>query len=222
MSNTAIRGEKGEKLKNLLAVVADIEDSKKLGFKHRKKIFNIIKNVLLNNYENEEYRKIMRNIMPAITRGDSIEIVSDCWWLVAKILHEIMYRVSIETNILLKFRVGIGVGDVYKLSNYADESDGPAFWGARKALEIAERNDMITNIYIYYVKNNYNFKIKIYEAKNLMMYMIFLHNLNMEKMKYSYEYIWNKNSDKRVDKNFYFEINSIKAIIRLSERMCRY
>ncbi len=71
---------------------------------------------------------------PALTAGDSVELLVRDWRPVTFFFHY-----SLASN--LKFRVGLGAGRVDVVSEFADECDGPAFWSARSALESLDRRE---------------------------------------------------------------------------------
>ncbi len=65
---------------------------------------------------------------PALTAGDSVELLAIDWRSLTFFFH-----FSLASD--LRFRVGLGAGRIDVLREFADECDGPAFWSARSALE---------------------------------------------------------------------------------------
>ncbi len=65
---------------------------------------------------------------PALTAGDSVEILAKGWKPVTFFFH-------LSRTLGLGFRVGLGAGRVDVVREFADECDGPAFWSARSSLE---------------------------------------------------------------------------------------
>ncbi|NIQ05279.1 MAG: hypothetical protein GWO20_05995 [Candidatus Korarchaeota archaeon] len=69
---------------------------------------------------------------PAIIAGDSIELVTEQWWIPVYLFHRLLL-------FQLPLRGGIGTGKIHILRKKADESDGPVFWSAREALDQAKK-----------------------------------------------------------------------------------
>ena len=106
-----------------IAVIIDLSKSKMITW--REKIDREIRTILDTTYK--RFRKYCI-AKPALTQGDSIELLVNNWKPVIYLFHKLLYE-------KLRFNTGFGTTTINLLREYADECDGPAFWNAREALE---------------------------------------------------------------------------------------
>ena len=156
-----------------LAAIIDISESKKMSKDIRLQFQNRIRECLKNAYQ--RFKKYLLN-KPAISAGDSIEIISSCW-------EPIGYIITSIISIGVPVKIGIGTGEITILAEYADESDGPALWNARNALERAKSR----GIFIEFIADNKKYND---ELKMLILYLLYLNRLRKEIVSYLLEYVW--------------------------------
>ena len=145
---------------------------------------------------------------PALTRGDSIELLVTDWLIIAFLFHKLLSE-------KLNFSVGLGSGTISLLKEVADECDGPAFWNARKAIsEIKERKKekMIANFILE--KNTPEYEINI--ITNSILFLTILKRLTSQQIKYSYYYLWENKSVTEIAALFGTSRGNISKILRRS------
>lgn len=109
----------------MIAAIVDIVASRDGNTRERRELDKKIRFVLIQTYERFKTYCIA---IPALTQGDSIELLVTSWQPIVFLFH----RLLMES---MEFRVGLGTGEVIIKKENADECDGPAFWNAREALD---------------------------------------------------------------------------------------
>ncbi len=127
---------------NLIAIIGDIIDSKKIDENNRRLLQSKLSSVL--NEINEEYKAdIVSNFI--ITLGDEFQGLLNKSQYLLEIIEKIQFNIG-----EVKFRFGIGIGKIYTDINREASigSDGPAYHKARKSISILKNNKNFQNIYI--------------------------------------------------------------------------
>ena len=109
----------------MIAAIIHIVASRDADVRERRRLDKEIRGVLDQTYERfKEYCLAI----PALTQGDSVELLVRSWQPIVFLFHRLLMEG-------LEFRVGLGTGEVILHKEIADECDGPAFWNAREALD---------------------------------------------------------------------------------------
>jgi hypothetical protein len=165
----------------MIASIIDIVASRDVTVRQRMKLDREIRDLIDETYKRfKEYCVAI----PALTQGDSIEVLVSSWHPIVFLLHRLMMED-------LEVRVGLGTGDVIVLNENADDCDGPAFWNAREALDEIKR--------IKYMNRAAGFRIDekaSYKENNTVINSIFffttLLGLSTTQLTHCYYYIWEK------------------------------
>ncbi len=163
----------------LIAVIVDIQKSRSIEGLKRKEMDIRLRQLLQILYNRFERYLVAR---PMLTQGDSIEILVNDWRPVAYLFH----RLHMED---IRFRVGIGTGEIIILRDSANECDGPAFWNAREELEevkTARYKGRIAGFRFdresHDTENN--------EAIKALLFLTTLQGMTPTQSGYCYYYIW--------------------------------
>lgn len=131
----------------LIAVIGDIKDSRNLRSRDliQNKITQIL-NEINNKYSNDITSKFL------ITLGDEFQGLLSCGENLINIINEIKMRLY---PVEIRFGIGIGKITTQINSEMALGSDGPAYYNARKSLEILKKNEkknkkVTSDIYLVY------------------------------------------------------------------------
>ena len=167
----------------MIAVIADIVASRDVKAQKRREFNNKIQDLLSQVYDRFKQDCIA---IPALTQGDSIELLVKRWEPVVFLFHRLLME-------KLDFRVGFGTGEVIILKSNADDCDGPAFWNAREALNQIKS--------VKYMNRSAGFKFdsetpsdeKNAVINTILLYTAFL-GLSSTQLEYCFEYLWEKMS----------------------------
>ena len=109
----------------MIVVIIDIVASRDFDIRRRKRLDKILRETL-----DEVYKRFKDNCdaVPALTLGDSVELLVNSWQPIVFFLHKLLVDG-------FEFRAGFGTGEIIIQKEYADDCDGPAFWNAREALD---------------------------------------------------------------------------------------
>jgi len=165
----------------MIAVIADIMSSREVDKRERQKMDEAIRYLLDHTYERfQDYCLAV----PALTQGDSIELLVNSWQPVVFLFHNLLMED-------FEFRVGFGTGEVIIMKANADECDGPVFWNAREALDEIKT--------ARYMSSSAGFKFAVNtsdEERNLVINTILLYvallGLTTTQLRYCFHYIWKK------------------------------
>ncbi|TFG29352.1 hypothetical protein EU527_16000 [Candidatus Thorarchaeota archaeon] len=165
----------------MIAVIVDIIASRDVDARERRRLDKKIRDVLDSVYERfKEYCVAT----PALTQGDSIELLVSNWHPIVFLFHKLL----IEG---LEFRVGFGTGEIRLQKENADECDGPAFWNAREALDEIKR--------IRYMNRSAGFKLdektssdESCTVSNSILFYTTLLGLSKTQLQHCFYYIWEK------------------------------
>lgn len=127
---------------NLIAIIGDIIDSKKIDENNRRVLQSKLSSTL--SEINEEYKEdIVSNFI--ITLGDEFQGILNKSQYLFEIIEKIQFNISD-----VQFRFGIGIGKIYTDINREASIgfDGPAYHKARKSISILKNNKNFQNIYI--------------------------------------------------------------------------
>lgn len=165
----------------MIAVIIDIVASRDVNARERRKVDEKMRGMLSQTYERfKDYCLAM----PAITQGDSIELLVSSWQPIVFLFHRLLMEE-------LEFRVGLGTGEIIIRKESADECDGPAFWNAREALN--ETKSM------KYMNRSAGFKVdekasgdENNAVVNSLLSYTTLVGLSASQLQHCYYYIWEK------------------------------
>ncbi len=187
----------------MLAVIIDIEESKVADVERRKVINEIIKKT-----GESVYKKFRENFesKPALTQGDSLELLVNNPKPLMYIFHKILFEG-------IKFKVGIGVGDVYLKQEYADECDGPAFWYAREAIDEIKRVKNMRPMALIKKGEDSNLK-EVHMALIATLYLTSIISLSKQQIRYCFKHIWEEKSIKEIAKEVNFSTSNISKTLK--------
>ncbi len=167
----------------MIAVIADIVASRDVKAQKRREFNKKIQDLLSQVYERFKDNCVA---IPALTQGDSIELLVNSWEPVVFLFH----RLLMEN---LEFRVGFGTGEIIIQKPNADDCDGPAFWNAREALNEIKRTRYMNK------SAGFKFDAKTSSDENstvintILLYTAFL-GLSSAQLEYCFYYLWEKMS----------------------------
>ncbi len=165
----------------MIAAIIDIVASRDADVRERRRLDKEIRGFLDETYERfKEYCLAI----PALTQGDSVELLVRSWQPIVFLFH----RLLMED---LEFRAGLGTGEVILHKEIADECDGPAFWNAREALDEIKSTK--------YMNRSAGFKIdekapqdESTAVVNSILFLTTLLALSRTQLQHCYHYIWEK------------------------------
>ena len=127
---------------NLIAIIGDIIDSKKIDENNRRVLQSKLSSIL--SEINEEYKEdIVSNFI--ITLGDEFQGLLNKSRYLLEIIEKIQFNISD-----VQFRFGLGIGKIYTDINREASigSDGPAYHKARKSISVLKNNKKLPK-YLY-------------------------------------------------------------------------
>lgn len=165
----------------MIAAIIDIVASRDVDVRERTRLDKELRNLLDQTYERfSEYCAAI----PALTQGDSIELLVGSWHPIVYLIH----RLLMED---LELRVGLGTGGIIIHKENADECDGPAFWNAREALDEIKS--------MKYMKRSAGFKIDEGTSNDeqnavvsSLLFFTTLLGLSTSQLRHCFHYIWEK------------------------------
>jgi hypothetical protein len=167
----------------MIAVIADIVASRDVKAQERRKFNKKIQDLLKQVYERFKDKCVA---LPALTQGDSIELLVTSWEPIVFLFHKLLLE-------NLEFRVGFGTGEIIIQKPNSDDCDGPAFWNAREAL------NEIKGMKYMNKSAGFRFDDKTSEdERNAVVNAVLIHavllGLSSAQLKYCFYYIWEKKS----------------------------
>lgn len=174
----------------MIAAIIDLVASRETSARERRSLDTKIRSILDQLYKRF---KEFCNAVPALTQGDTIEVLMSSWQPVVFLFHRLLMEG-------LEFRVGLGTGEIIVYNEIADECDGPAFWNAREALEEAKQTKYKTRTGGFRLDK----KNSPEEESTVMYTLLFLTTLlglTQTQLLHCYYFLWEK---KRI-----FEIGNI-------------
>jgi len=165
--------------KEMIAAIIDIVASRDASVPERRKLDRDVRGVIDETYKRfKEYCVAM----PALTQGDSIELLVNSWHPVVFLLHRLLMQ-------SLEVRIGLGIGEIIVQNENADDCDGPAFWNAREVLdEIKSRKYMNKSAGIKSAEEVLDDE-KI-TAVNIILLFTVLLGLSSTQLQHCFYYIW--------------------------------
>ncbi|MFW9913316.1 MAG: SatD family protein [Candidatus Thorarchaeota archaeon] len=163
----------------MIASIIDIVASRDATVRERRKLDREIRGVIDETYKRfKEYCLAM----PALTQGDSIEMLVSSWQPIVYLLHKLLMDG-------FKVRVGLGTGEIIIHNEKADDCDGPVFWNAREALDEVKGMN--------YKRRSASFKIdenaSDRESAIVISVVLFFANLlslSTTQLQYCFYYLW--------------------------------
>ncbi|MFX0056317.1 MAG: SatD family protein [Candidatus Hermodarchaeota archaeon] len=165
----------------MIAAIIDIVASRDASVRERRKLDREIRGVIDETYKRfKEYCVAI----PALTQGDSIELLVSSWHPIVFLLHKLLMKD-------LEVHVGLGTGEIIIHNEMADDCDGPAFWNAREALDEVKR--------LKHMKRPASFKIDENVSDNertmivnVVLLFTNLLSLSTTQLQYCFYYLWDK------------------------------
>ena len=187
-----------------IATIIDIIGSKRMPSDERKRIIDIV-DMVIKSVNKLEKHSIKSALMayPAITGGDSLEILAKKSEPILYILHQLLMRD-------IPIRLGIGIGKIDILKRSADECDGPAFWAARQALEEGQKNK--ANAWV--IAHESSELWEALEAKSLGLVFLLLERMSLEQRRYCFYYIWEDMKLKEIAKKEGVSVSNVSQIVK--------
>ena len=161
-----------------IAVIIDVEGSKRLPPTERGKLLGEIREALGEVYAFMRQQNLAR---PALTSGDSCELLVNSWKPVAYVAHKLLLGG-------VRFRAGLGATRIYVLRELVDECDGPAFWKAREALEETRRKTLRPRVAFAWEEDTPELE-KAHIAL-AALYVTYIWGLSKAQLEYTYYYAW--------------------------------
>ncbi len=187
-----------------IAAIIDIIKSRKMRNSRRKYILDKIYKII-REMEEPERNNINSFLLakPAITGGDSLEILAKNSKPILYILHRLLIH-DIPT------RLGIGTGKIYIIRESSDECDGPAFWAARQAIDEGRRKKTIVLVHAHDTSKRWEY----FEAKFTASAFLFLNKMTPEQRKYCFHYIWKNMRIKEIAEKEKVSVSNISQIFK--------
>ena len=163
----------------MIAVIIDIVASREFDIRRRRKLDKILRETL-----DEVHKRFKEDCVavPALTQGDSVELLVSSWQPIVFFLHKLLMDG-------FEFRAGFGTGEIIIQKEYADDCDGPAFWNAREALdEIKSMKYMNRSAGFMFDEKTTNNEIDVV-IHSILIYTT-LHGLSATQLKHCFYYIW--------------------------------
>jgi hypothetical protein len=165
----------------MIAAIIDIVASRDANVRERKKLDKEIRSLLEQTYQ--RFKEFCVAI-PALTQGDSVELLVNSWHPIAFLFHKLLMED-------LEFRVGLGTGEIMLHKENADECDGPAFWNAREALDEIKSTK--------YMSRSAGFKIDEKTSSkeenavvNSILFLTTLLGMSTTQLQHCFYYVWEK------------------------------
>ena len=165
----------------MIAVIADIMSSRGVDTRERQKMDGAIRDLLHHTYD--RFQDFCLAI-PALTQGDSIELLVNSWQPVVFLFHNLLMED-------FEFRVGFGTGEVIIMKDNADECDGPVFWNAREALDEIKTAIYMSSFAGFKFAENTSDKERNIVINAILLYVTFL-GLTTTQLRYCFHYIWKR------------------------------
>ena len=163
----------------MIATIIDLLASRDAGAEKRVKTDREVRTILKQTHERFEKHC---SAIPALTQGDSIESLTSSWQPIVFLFHSLLMRG-------LKFRVGLGTGEIIVHNRNADECDGPAFWNAREALDEIKQMKYMTRAASFRVDK----KAQVDENNAVVQSVLILStllSLTQTQLQHCFYYIW--------------------------------
>ena len=163
----------------MIAAIIDIVASKDLDRKRRTAMDKSLRDILAEVNAGFRDYCIAR---PALTQGDSIELLVNSWQPVVFLFHKLLMEE-------IRFRVGLGTGEITLKKDNADECDGPAFWNARQALDEVKQMKYMSRTAGFSIddKAPKNEEMKVL---NSIQFLATLLSQTTTQLKHCYYYLW--------------------------------
>lgn len=169
-----------------LALLFDLKESQAMAVEERKQHISMLHEGI-KLFEELPRTSIPTN--PAITAGDSLEVVVTDWWILVLLFHYFLYQ-------RVPFRAGLGTGSIDICVEHANESDGPVFWSAQEALENAKMGNK--EIDIVYGKNKS--RLEKLEGIKAFLSMGTILNMSQLQQKITFPWIWERKKATTISK----------------------
>lgn len=163
----------------MIATIFDIVASKDLGREKRAAMDKNLRDIL--NQVNDRFGDYCV-ARPALTQGDSIELLVDSWQPIVFLAHKLLMK-GIE------FRVGLGTGKITLKKDIADECDGPAFWNARDALDEVKQMKYMSRVAGFKIDDKSS-KNEEMDVINSVLFLTTLLSQTTTQLEHCYYYLW--------------------------------
>jgi hypothetical protein len=167
----------------MIAAIFDIVASRDVDIKERKRLDGVLRRAMNHTYDRFKEHS---PAVPALTQGDSIELLVDSWEPIVYLCH----RLLMED---LEFRVGLGTGSIVIQKESADECDGPAFWNAREALNKIKSKKYKSRPAGFKVDEESTRSESNAVVRTLLFFMALL-GLSTTQLQHCYFYLWEDKS----------------------------
>ncbi|MFX1543760.1 MAG: SatD family protein [Promethearchaeota archaeon] len=165
----------------MIASIIDIVASRDAPVGERRKLDRKIRGVIDETYKRFKEYCIA---IPALTQGDSIELLVSSWQPIVFLLHKLLMDG-------LEVRMGLGTGEIIIHNERADDCDGPVFWNAREALDEVKS--------MTYKKRSASIKIDENASDkensivvNVVLFFASLLGLSTTQLQHCFYYLWEK------------------------------
>jgi hypothetical protein len=165
----------------MIAAIIDIVASRDASVRERRKLDGEIRGLIDETYERFKENSIA---MPALTQGDSIELLVNSWQPIVFLLHKLLMAD-------LEVRIGLGTGGIIIHNEKADDCDGPVFWNAREALDEVKRMKHMKRSASFRIDDNTSTNESTTVA-NVVLFFTNLLSLSTTQLRYCFYYIWEK------------------------------
>jgi hypothetical protein len=167
----------------MIAAIIDIVASRKVSTRQRKELDRKLRSLLSGLYQRFQKHCLAQ---PALTQGDSIELLVDGWQPIVFIFHSLLMADQ-------EFRVGLGTGEVTIQKENADECDGPAFWNAREALDEIKQMKYMSRPAAFNIDENSSVTESGIVIESIL-FLTTLLSLTRTQLEHCYHFIWEKKS----------------------------
>jgi hypothetical protein len=163
----------------MIVAIIDIVASREIADSKRKRMDKDIRSLL-----HETHNRFNKYCLatPALTQGDSIELLVNNWLPIIFLMHSLLLR-------NLELRVGLGTGKIVVHNEKADECDGPVFWNARQALDEIKQAKYMTSPAGFRMDKKTSSK-ENNAIINTILFFTTLLSLSSTQLQYCFHFIW--------------------------------
>jgi len=188
-----------------IVAIIDAIKSREIRRKKREELIRLIDDIL------EKFNKHWKEKLLAKasrTGGDSIEVLSNNWLSILHLLHTLLIHG-------IKFRVGLGAGEITIFRENADECDGPAFWSARKAVDYAKEKKLNG---AYQLNQSIQLNEKNDVEKLLLSFALLL-KMTKRQREICYKMLWENMTASKIADDYKITLSNVS--ISLKRSLCK-